>query len=89
MINYKLVINLKGLNFVERSFANICFEKDAKVKGVVHELTETGLARIVTSEGETYKLVEAPVTLRNKTVIAKHYGARRIQRRKFPYQSVT
>ena len=71
MINYKLVINLKGLNFVERSFANICYEKDAKVKGAVHEHTETGLARIVTSEGETYKLVEAPVTLRDKTVIAK------------------
>ena len=71
MINYKLVINLKGLNFVEPSFANIRFDKDAKVKSVVHKLTETDLARIVTSKGETYKLVEAPVKLRNKTVIAK------------------
>ena len=71
LFNYKMVINLKGPNFIEPAFANICFEKDAKVEGVVHELAETDLDRIVASEGETYELVEAPVRVRNKTVLAK------------------
>ena len=63
MVNYKLVMNLKGPNFVEPAFANICFEKDAKVEGVVHELAEIDLERIVASEGETYEIVEEPVKL--------------------------
>ena len=71
MINHKLVMNLKGPNFIEPAFANICFEKDAKVEGVIHELTDRDLDRIVASEGKTYELVEAPVTFRNTTVIAK------------------
>ena len=71
MVNYKLVMNLKGPNFIEPAFANICFEKGARVEGVVHELAEKDLDRIVASEGETYELVEAPVTVRNKTVLAK------------------
>ena len=71
MVNYKLVMNLKGPNFIEPAFANICFEKGARVEGVVHELEETDLNRIVASEGETYELIETPVTLRNKTVLAK------------------
>ena len=71
MVNYKLVMNLKGPNFIEPAFANICFEKDAKVEGVVHELTETDFDRIVASEGETYELVDAPVILKNKAVFAK------------------
>ena len=64
-------MNLKGPNFIEPAFANICFEKDAKVEGVVHELAKTDLDRIVASEGETYELMEAPVTLKNKTILAK------------------
>tara|TARA_B100000989_G_scaffold285578_1_gene253397 strand:+ start:320 stop:799 length:480 start_codon:yes stop_codon:yes gene_type:complete len=71
MLNHKLVMNLKGPNFIEPAFANICFEKDAKVEGVIHELTDRDLDRIVASEGKTYELVEAPVTFRNTTVIAK------------------
>ena len=71
MVNYKLVMNLKGPNFIEPAFANICFEKNARVEGVVHELAEAALARIVASEGETYELVEAPVTFSNTTVFAK------------------
>ena len=71
MANYKLVMNLKGPNFIEPAFANISFEKDAKVEGVVHELTETDFDRIVASEGETYELFEAPVMVKNKTVLAK------------------
>ena len=61
MVNYKLVMNLKGPNFIEPAFANICFEKGARVEGVVHELAETDLDRIIASEGETYELVETPV----------------------------
>ena len=71
MLNYKMVMNLKGPNFIEPAFANICFEKDAKVEGVVHELAETDLQRIVASEGETYELVEVPVTFKNQTIPAK------------------
>ena len=71
MVNFKLVMNLKGPNFIEPAFANICFEKGARVEGVVHELAEKDLDRIVASEGETYELVEEPVTVRNKTVLAK------------------
>jgi hypothetical protein len=70
-INYKLVMNFKGPNFIEPSFANICFEKGAKVEGVVYELKETDFTRIVASEGETYELVEAPASFKNKSVIAK------------------
>ena len=29
MLNYKMVMNLKGPNFIEPAFANICFEKVA------------------------------------------------------------
>ena len=71
MVNYKLVMNLKGPNFIEPAFANICFEKNAKVEGVVHELAETDFDRIVASEGETYELFDAPVMVKNKTVLAK------------------
>ena len=71
MLNYKMVMNLKGPNFVEPAFANICSEKNAKVEGVVHELTKIDFDRIVASEGETYELVEAPVKFKNKTVTAK------------------
>ena len=71
LLDYKMVMNLKGPNFIEPAFANICYEKDAKVEGVVHELAETDLNRIVASEGETYELVEAPVKVRNKPILAK------------------
>ena len=64
-------MNLKGPNFIEPAFANICFEKGARVEGVVHKLAETDLNRIVASEGETYELIETPVTVKNKTVLAK------------------
>ena len=71
MSNYKLVMNLKGPNFIEPAFANICYEENAKVEGVVHEITQTDLDRIVASEGETYELIEAPVTFGNDTVLVQ------------------
>ena len=46
------------------------------MEGVVHELADTDFDRIVASEGETYELVEAPVTVRNKTVFAKTLRSR-------------
>ena len=64
-------MNHKGPNFIEPAFANICFEKGSKVEGVVHEITETDLNRIVASEGQTYELVEAPVRLEKETILAQ------------------
>ena len=84
MINYKLVMNLKGPNFIEPAFANIRFEKDARVEGVVHELTKSDLGRIVASEGKTYELVEAPVTFRNTTVFAKTLRCKDSTTEEFP-----
>ena len=71
MLDYKMLMNLKGPNFIEPAFANVRFEKGAKVEGVIHEITETDLDRIVASEGETYELIEAPASFKNKSGIAK------------------
>ena len=71
MLDYKMVMNLKGPNFIEPAFATVRFVKGAKVAGVIHEVTETELDRIVASEGKTYELRKAPVTFGNKTVHAK------------------
>ena len=71
MLNHKLVMNIKGPNFIEPAFANILYEENSKVEGVLHKLSETDLDRIVASEGKTYELVEAPVTFGNKTVLAQ------------------
>ena len=71
ILNYKLVMNLKGPNFIEPGFANICHYEGEKVEGVVHEVTQSDLDRIVASEGETYELVEAPITLGNETVLVQ------------------
>ena len=84
MLNYKMVMNLKGPNFIEPAFANVCFEKGAKVEGVIHKVTETDLDRIVASEGETYELVKAPVTFRNKTVLAKTLRCKNSTTEEFP-----
>ena len=77
-------MSLKGPNFIEPAFANICFEKNAKVEGVVHELAEADLDRIVASEGETYELIEAPVTFKNKTVLAKTLRCKKSTTEEFP-----
>ena len=84
MLNYKMVMNLKGPNFVEPAFANICFEKDAKVEGVIHEITDADLDRIVASEGETYELVEASVTFKNQTVPAMTLRCKRTTPEELP-----
>ncbi len=84
MLDYKMVMNLKGPNFIEPAFANICFEKGAKVEGVIHEVTETDLERIVASEGETYELIKAPVRFRNKTFQAKTLRCKDSTTEEFP-----
>ena len=84
MLDYKMVMNLKGPNFIEPAFANILFEKGAKVEGVIHEVTETDLDRIVASEGETYELIKAPVTFGNKTVHAKTLRCKDSTTEEFP-----
>jgi hypothetical protein len=84
MLNYKLVMNLKGPNFIEPAFANIQFEKDARVEGVVHELTDSDLERIVASEGKTYELIKAPVTFGKKTVHAKTLRCKDSTTEEFP-----
>ena len=84
MLDYKMVMNLKGPNFIEPAFANVRFEKGAKVEGVIHEITETDLDRIVASEGETYELIKAPVTFGNKTVHAKTLRCKDSTTEEFP-----
>ena len=84
MLNYKMVMNLKGPNFIEPAFANVRFEKGAKVEGVIHEVTETDLDRIVASEGETYELIKAPVKFGNKTVHAKTLRCKDSTTEEFP-----
>ena len=84
MLDYKMVMNLKGPNFIEPAFANVRFEKGAKVEGVIHEVTENDLDRIVASEGKTYELIKAPVTFGNKTVHAKTLRCRDSTTEEFP-----
>ena len=38
--NYSLIMNLKGPNFVEPSFANIRYEKGKIVEGILHEISD-------------------------------------------------
>ena len=74
----------KGPNFIEPAFANVRFEKGAKVQGVIHKVTETDLDRIVAFEGETYELIKAPVTFGNKTVHAKTLRCKDSTTEEFP-----
>ena len=71
MPNYKLVMNIKGPNFVEPAFANICPEKNSRVEGVLHDIKPADLDRIVASEGETYEMIEASVKVDDKIVSAQ------------------
>ena len=68
--DYQLVMNLKGPNFIEPSFANIRYLKGAKVEGILHEIKQIDLDRIIASEGETYEIIEAPVELCGSKLVA-------------------
>ncbi len=45
-----------GLNFLEQSFANIKKCEGFSVEGVIHEIDEKDLQKIVNTEGEDYEL---------------------------------
>jgi len=69
--SYKIIINMPGPNFIEPGFANILPMKGKNVEGVLHEISETDLARIVASEGEDYKLVKVKIKFFGKLVEAQ------------------
>ena len=63
LLDYELIMNLKGPNFIEPSFANIRYKTGSKVEGILHEVSQNDLDRIVASEGETYELINEQVEL--------------------------
>ena len=69
--NYKIIMNMPGPNFVEPGFANITPYKGKSVEGVLHEITDLELKRIIASEGENYELVDIKVPFFNNVVTAK------------------
>jgi hypothetical protein len=69
--DYTLVMRLVGPNFIEPSFANIKPCRGGRVEGVVHEITESDMARVIASEGENYEVIEAPIHFAGETVLAK------------------
>lgn len=69
--NHRLIMNLKGPNFIEPSFANIRFETGKTVEGILHEISDTEFNKIVASEGSEYEVVELPVTTIDTEINAK------------------
>lgn len=69
--NYKIIMNMPGPNFVEPGFANITPCKEKSVEGVLHEITDLELKRIIASEGENYELVDIKVPFFKNVVTAK------------------
>ena len=67
--NYCLIMNLKGPNFIEPSFANI--DSGEKVEGILHEISDAEFDKIVASEGPEYEIVELPVTIGKTEIKAK------------------
>ena len=56
--DYQLIMNMGGPNFLEPSFANIRNCRGFNVEGVVHEIDQKDLQKIVNTEGEDYELVK-------------------------------
>ena len=69
--DYALVMGLVGPNFIEPSFANIKPCRGSRVESVVHEFTESDVARVIASEGENYEVIEAPIRFAGETILAK------------------
>ena len=69
--DYALVMGLVGPNFIEPSFANIKACRGGRLEGVVHEITESDMARVIASEGENYEVIEAPIHIAGETILAK------------------
>ena len=56
--DYQLIMNMGGPNFLEPSFANIRNCRGFNVEGVVHEIDQKDLQKIINTEGEDYELVK-------------------------------
>ena len=63
---YQLIMNMGGPNFLEPSFANIRKCKGFSVEGVIHEIDEKDLQKIVNTEGEDYELVKLSIHANGK-----------------------
>ena len=71
LLNYKIIMNMPGPNFIEPGFANISPSIGFKVEGMVHEISDNDLKRIITSEGEDYALIEVKMKFYNQIVKVK------------------
>ena len=69
LLNYKIIMNMPGPNFIEPGFANITPLIGFKVEGMVHEISDEELKRIIASEGEDYALIEVKMKFFNQTVM--------------------
>ena len=67
---YQLIMNMGGPNFLEPSFANIRKCECCSVEGVIHEIDEKDLQKIVNTEGEDYQLEKLSVYTEGKTKTA-------------------
>ena len=64
--DYQLIMNMGGPNFLEHSFANIRKLTGFNVEGVVHEIDQRDLQKIVNTEGEDYELVKLSIYVSGK-----------------------
>ncbi len=64
--DYQIIMNMGGPNFLEPSFANIRKCKGFSVEGVIHEIHENDLQKIVNTEGEDYELVKLSIHIKQK-----------------------
>ena len=69
LLNYKIIMNMPGPNFIEPGFANITPLIGFKVEGMVHEISDEELKRIIASEGKDYALIEVKMKFFNQTVM--------------------
>ena len=64
-------MNMPGPNFIEPGFANISPSIGFKVEGMVHEISDNDLKRMITSEGEDYALIKVKMKFYNQIVRVK------------------
>lgn len=69
--DYKLIMNMPGPNFIEPNFANIVSSFGNKVEGILHEVSDAELEKIMKSEGEDYQVVDLEVLRGKKIYSAK------------------
>ena len=69
--DYASVMGLVRPKFIEPSFANLKSCIGGRAEGVVHEITESDVARVIASESENYEVIEAPIHFAGETILAK------------------